>query len=329
MTLVSVLVPTYDRPEYIEGAVETALGQTHDEIEVVIVCDPPSDDTRRVLESYADDDRVRPLYNDERRGISGSRNRALEYARGEFVCILDDDDRWAPTKVEKQLAVMADNPACGAVYTGGVAKRGGRTVDTYTPSLRGDIYPEILAGFDCKPYSGHMYRAECFETVGGYDTEFDCGEDWDLTIRVAREYEYEYVDEPLVVRQYHDRNVSELAAVEQREQLHRDLDEATDVCGRIWSKYRDDITSNPEIERRFRHGRQINSAWTELDQNNRRRALRYGLQATRHDPSVASLALCCFAVVGPSVVDHIRTVRDTVVDSRSRVADAGELQTVE
>ena len=316
MTLVSVIVPTYDRPSFIGGAVETALAQTHDEIEVVVVCDPPVEDTRRVLEAYADDDRVRTVYNDERLGIAASRNRAVELARGEYVCILDDDDRWDPQKVEKQLAVMEANPDCGVVYTGGVVREDGRLVGRYTPSMRGDIYPAVLARFDLKPYSSHMIRAECFETVGDYDTAFDCGEDWEHTIRIAREYEFEYVDEPLVVRQFHDRNVSSLAVRDRPDRLPIDLDEATDLYGRIWSKHREEIARHPRIERQFCHDRNVSYGWTEIERNNRRGAFRWGWEAVKHDPTVAGLAIWCFALLGPSLLDAVRSIRNDVVDTR-------------
>ena len=329
MTLVSAIVPTYDRPSFIDGAVETALAQTHDEMEVVVVCDPPADETRAVLERYADDERVRAVYNDERLGISASRNRAVELARGEYVCILDDDDRWGPQKVEKQLEVMEANSDCGVVYTGGLVRKDGRIVGKYQPSMSGDIYPEILARFGLKPYSGHMIRAECFETVGGYDTDFDCGEDWDHAIRVAREYEYEYVPEPLVVRQFHDSNASELA-VDQVDRLQLDLEASMDIAGRIWSKYREELDRHPAVERRLRHGRHVSYGWTEIERNNRRRAFRYGWEAAKYGPTVASFAVCCFALLGPSALDLVRSVRDTLTDSqieRSAVDWQREIQT--
>ncbi|MDQ2051476.1 glycosyltransferase family 2 protein [Natronolimnohabitans sp. A-GB9] len=314
MSLVSVIVPTYDRPEFIQGAVETALGQTHDEIEVVIVCDPPIAETRAALGRYEDDERVRAFYNDERIGISASRNRAIEHARGEYICILDDDDRWRPSKVERQLDVMAEHPDCGVVYTGGLIRKNGRIVGSYTPSMRGDIYPTILAGFDLKPYSSHMLRAECFETVGSYDTAFECGEDWDHAIRVAREYEYEYVDEPLVVRQFHDCNVSNQGVPDRTEDV--DLEEAMDIPAQIWSKYRPEIERHPEIERQLRYGRHVAYGWKEIDRNNRRRALRYGLGAAKYGPTVTGLSICCLALLGPTALDLARTARDTIVHSQ-------------
>ena len=322
MTLVSVIIPTYDRHSFVEGAIETALGQTHDEIEVVIVCDPPVEETRAVLEQYDDDDRVRPFYNDERLGIAASRNLAIERAHGEYVCILDDDDRWDPRKVEKQLAVMEANSDCGVVYTGGLVRQNDRTVGTYTPSIRGDIYPEILAQFDLKPYSSHMIRADCFETVGDYDTNFDCGEDWDHAIRIAREYEYEYVDEPLVVRHFHDSNVSAAAAIERTNRLQLELDGTADIFGQIWSKYREELDRHPEIERQLRYDRHLSWGWTEIERDNRRRALRYGWEATKNRPSPTSLAICCFAVLGTSALGLVRSVRDTITHTQfDRVND--------
>lgn len=318
MTLVSVIISTYDRPSFIEGAVETALAQTHDDLEVVIVCDPPVEETRAALEEagYGDDERVRTVYNDDRLGIAASRNRAVELARGEYVCILDDDDRWAPEKVEKQLAVMDDNPDCGVAYTGGIARRNGRVVGRYTPSMRGDIYPEVLSRFDLKPYSSHMIRAECFETVGDYDTDFDCGEDWEHAIRVAREYEYEYVDEPLVVREFHDSNATNRIHRDPAERPPVDLDEAAEIPGRIWSKHRDEIERYPVIERELQHGCHVSYGWQEIERDNRWRALQCGWEATKYGPTVTSLAICCFAILGPAAMDLVRSVRDTAFDTQ-------------
>ncbi|ADB60016.1 hypothetical protein Htur_1124 [Haloterrigena turkmenica DSM 5511] len=91
-------------------------------------------------------------HNLERNGLAASRNPAVELACGEYICILDDDDRWEPDKIAKQLAVMESNPSCGVVYTGGLVRRNGRIVDRYVPSMDDEIYPRVLSRFDLKLY---------------------------------------------------------------------------------------------------------------------------------------------------------------------------------
>lgn len=215
--LVSVLVPTLHRPDLLTGAVETALGQTYDRIEVVVVNDDAADEeTRSALGAYADDDRVTTIHNDRRRGLSGSRNQAATAADGEYLCILDDDDRWEPSKVARQVARFSNaGDEVGVVYTGGDERDvDGNVINRYRPSddRRGDVWPAILVDWRMDPHSGHMIRRDVFESVGGFDESLDHGEDWDLTIRIAKSYEYQPLGATLTHKIRHDRNVTKRRA---------------------------------------------------------------------------------------------------------------------
>lgn len=114
--LVSVVIPAYNQAAYLREALHSALTQTHRELEVIVIDDGSTDDTRAVCESFADD-RLRYVHqdNDGTRGI-GARNRAMLLARGDWIALLDQDDRWAPDKLEKQLRRAAEVPAAGAVF---------------------------------------------------------------------------------------------------------------------------------------------------------------------------------------------------------------------
>lgn len=302
MTLVSVVIPTYNRSAYVGGAIETAFAQTHDEIEVVVVDGGSTDGTREVLDGYADDDRVTVLDDDPENGISHARNRGLDATSGAFVCPLDDDDRWHPEKVERQLAAFerADE-TCGVVYCGGVARRHGRIVRTYRPrsDRDGDIYPAILADFGLNPYAGHMLRRECFERVGGYDTDFPHGEDWEHSIRVAREYEYVPLPEPLVERRLHDDNRSH--------QFHDTTDMAL-----VWQKYRAEIEWFPEIEARFKTRWYRRRSRVHTERGERRRAVALSLRAAARAPSTNALSLVAAACLGRRGVRVVRRLRARV-----------------
>lgn len=297
MTLVSVLVPTYNRSEYIGGAIDTALGQTHDRIEVIVVDGGSVDRTHAVLDGYADDDRVTVLYDDPENGIPHARNRALEAASGEFVCPLDDDDRWHPEKVKRQLAAFDQgSERCGVVYCGGVARRNGRIVRRYTPGRSGRIYPAIFADFGLNPYSGHMLRRKCFEQVGNYDTDFFHGEDWDHCIRVAREYEYVPLSEPLVERRLHDDNRSQ------------SFDDTADM-ELVWKKYREEIERYPRVKRRFvtRWYRRRSRVHTERGEW--RQAVSLSLRAALRAPSANAALLVASACLGRRGVGIVRRLR--------------------
>jgi glycosyltransferase involved in cell wall biosynthesis len=298
MALVSVIVPTLDRVEFIGGAVETALAQTHTNLEVIVVDGGSTDGTVECLREYDAEDRVTVL---EAPGsaIPQARNRGLDRATGEYVCVLDDDDRWHPEKVARQLdAFDRLDDSYGIVYTGGVGKRDGRVVERYRPSpeRQGDIYPGILAGFDLNPSSGHMIKRACFERVGRYDPAFPHGEDWELCIRLAREYAFGAITDPLVERRLHGANRS------------RQFRDTTDMT-LVRAKHRIALTRHPVVERRFRTRWYRRRSQVALEDGRRAEAMIYALLATGRAPSPNAARLCLAAGLGRCGIELARRLR--------------------
>ena len=282
----SALIPTYDRAGYVGGAIETVLAQTYDDVEAVVVNDGSTDGTREVLAEYAEHDRVQIHHNERNRGISFSFNRAAAEADGELLCILGDDDRWHPQKVEKQVQKMDSLPAeYGVVYTGGVMTDGDLVTKRYRPQRRGDIYPEVLVEFGLHPHSGHMIRREAFEAVGGFDTDLSRGVDWDLAIRLARRYEFEYVPEALVRRVYHGSNVSDEPA-------------QVTVRDHVAEKYAEDLARHPTVRRRFESQRRRTRVRWELRYGNRDAAISHAFSGLHTAPSTITAIHLLLALTG-------------------------------
>jgi glycosyltransferase involved in cell wall biosynthesis len=281
MPLVSAVIPTYNRADHVGGAIDSVLAQTHDDIEAVVVNDGSEDDTRATLAEYADDDRVRVLHNDENRGIAHTFNRAVEAAAGEFVGILGDDDRWRPPKIERQLARFddLDDDYC-CVYTGGVRiDSSGRVVTRIDPHAEGTVYPDVFLEFDLLPHSSHLVRRDALLEVGGFDPEFPHAVDWDVNIRLAREYKFAYVDERLVERHFHDDNVSgDVVAGDPAYQV--------DAHERVWRKFREDLREFPDVERAFAATAEKHRGRAAIAEGDRRRAVAHLLAASTLDPSV-------------------------------------------
>jgi len=101
--LVSVVIPTLDRPKLLLRAINSVLRQTHREIEVIVIVDKPDDDTASVVRSV-DDRRLQLIVNPYSRTAAGARNAGADHATGEWVAFLDDDDEWLPNKLERQIA---------------------------------------------------------------------------------------------------------------------------------------------------------------------------------------------------------------------------------
>lgn len=107
--LVSVVIPAYNCERYIEESVRSALRQTLEDLEIIIIDDSSTDDTYEILlRLAAGDNRVRILQNEKNLGVADTRNRAFDEARGQYIAFLDGDDIWLPNKLEMQLALMEE-----------------------------------------------------------------------------------------------------------------------------------------------------------------------------------------------------------------------------
>lgn len=106
--LVSIIMPSFNTADYIKDSIESVLNQTYSNWELIIVDDCSTDNTEKIVNSFADS-RVVFLKNESNMGAAISRNKALRYAKGQWVAFLDSDDLWMPEKLEKQINFMNDN----------------------------------------------------------------------------------------------------------------------------------------------------------------------------------------------------------------------------
>lgn len=106
--LVSIIMPSYNTAAYIKESIESVIGQTYTNWELIIVDDCSGDDTDEVVAQF-NDERIRYLKNEKNSGAAVSRNRALKEARGRWIAFLDSDDLWYPQKLEKQIKFMKEN----------------------------------------------------------------------------------------------------------------------------------------------------------------------------------------------------------------------------
>ncbi|WP_436906601.1 glycosyltransferase [Halosimplex marinum] len=198
---VSVVLPTYDRCETIGRAVRSVLEQTVEDLELIVVDGGSTDGTERVV-GEIDDDRLR-FVREPDDGPSEARNRGIDLASGAYIAFQDSDDVWEPSKLEKQLdRFEAGGADVGVVYTAfrrelrdGTEQYVPRTDEVGRTS--GDIHRQLLE-MNLVTASTALVRRECFRELGGFDETLPSMEDWELWIRLSEEYEFAFVDEPLV-----------------------------------------------------------------------------------------------------------------------------------
>lgn len=204
MSLVSVVIPTYNRAHLIRRAVASALAQTHGELEILVVDDGSQDETAAIVAAIGDP-RVHFIQRERNGGASACRNTGIARATGDFVAFLDSDDEWLPTLVEHQLAVLANRgPAYGIVYGGRIEVDG---PGKETSSAVGKDLPGGLAAIEdlfiaarITP-SNLIVRRSVFERVGVLDDDLASGEFYGLLIRaLERQIGMAFDPAPLVRR---------------------------------------------------------------------------------------------------------------------------------
>ena len=200
--IVSVVIPTFNRAHLITRALRSVLAQTFAEWEIVVVDDGSDDDTEAVIHSLQDS-RIRYCRQPENRGQSAARNRGMREARGEFIAFLDSDDEWLPRKLELQVARFRELPdTVGLIHTGVETLTDGAPPAVFTPSLRGNLYPQLLERNVLHGTSSVMIRKSVVDRIGFFDERFPAIEDYDYWLRVSACYEIDFVAAPLL--RYYD-----------------------------------------------------------------------------------------------------------------------------
>jgi len=209
MPQVSVIIPTFSRAEVLPIAIRSVLNQTFQDLEILIVDDGSSDTTQAVVKSF-DDDRIHYIRHPKPRGGAAARNTGIAHSRGEYVAFLDDDDEWYPHKLARQMEVMRrSEPEVAAVYSGYfvVERATGKIRGRMTPKFRGDLASELLRENPIGGTSCMLVRKDCLEKVGCFDEQLPSFQDYDLWIRISREFRFDYVEEPLLNYYLHPKKV--------------------------------------------------------------------------------------------------------------------------
>ena len=185
--VVSVIIPTYNRAEYIKAAIASVLAQDFDDFEIIIIDDGSTDDTRGIVAAIADE-RIRYLPQ-ENKGRSFARNVALRHATGRYIAFLDSDDCYLPGKLSLQVRYMDANPETGMVYTSAhcIDGTGNRLPAQYLATMSGRIY-QAVAFFQPVTITlpTVMVRRALMAETGGFDEAMERFEDTDMWRRLSK-----------------------------------------------------------------------------------------------------------------------------------------------
>jgi glycosyltransferase involved in cell wall biosynthesis len=206
MPTVSVIIPTFNRSKLVVNAVQSVLGQTYRDYEIIVVDDGSTDNTAEALTPYMD--RIRYVYQ-ANLGASAAQNRGLQLARGKWISILASDDLWLPTKLEAQLKAVASlGEDFGACFTN--CDFFGHPYVTQSAFEEAGLHEELPFGPLEEPFKVILARHPAIyvqsllvlrslvEYPNGFDEHIVVAEDTDLLFRLAFKTKFCFVNERLV-----------------------------------------------------------------------------------------------------------------------------------
>jgi glycosyltransferase involved in cell wall biosynthesis len=207
--VVSVILPTFNRIQYLRPAVDSVFAQTYDDWELIVADDGSDEETRAYLSGLAVSPRVNVIWLPHSGNPSAVRNAALREARGDYIAFLDSDDLWMPPKLELQLAALRASPGQQWSYTAIIhINQAGEQIyaeqrarDVY---YEGQIFEHLLTSKAGIALPSVMLSRQLLERVGGFDERLQQQEDYHLWLRLSLLCEIGVLRRPLACVRHHN-----------------------------------------------------------------------------------------------------------------------------
>ena len=199
MPTVSVIIPCYNQARYVARAIDSVMAQTLRDWEAIVVDDGSTDGTAAIVSQYVDS-RIQYVFQDNR-GVSAARNTGIMASKGKYLTFLDGDDEWRPEFLECCLGEIETNASIAGVYTR--AQHMDECGNLLSQVVGKPMAPDLLRRsiWEGGQFALHaaLVRRDILDSVGFFDTQLCTLNDWDLWIRVIREYDMRAIDRILAL----------------------------------------------------------------------------------------------------------------------------------
>ena len=195
---ISVVIPSYNRKEFLKRSIDSAINQTKKPFEIIVVDDGSTDGTETMIKS--DYDFVK-FIKQKNKGVSAARNIGIKVSIGEWICFLDSDDEWKKDKIEKQVNAMKSNPGYKFFHSNEIWIKNGLRINQKKKHEKygGDIFDKCLDMCRISP-SSVMINKTVFDEVGNFNEDLVVCEDYELWLRICDKYRVFFIDEPLIIK---------------------------------------------------------------------------------------------------------------------------------
>ncbi|MCK5294944.1 MAG: glycosyltransferase family 2 protein [Arcobacteraceae bacterium] len=193
---ISVIIPSYNRAEFLPKTIESILNQTVKVNEIIVVDDGSTDNTQEVIKEYD----IKYIYQ-ENSGVSSARNAGIKSAVNDWITFLDSDDIWETTKIEKQIEFYKNNKTIKFSYTDELWKFNNKIIkqNKNQQKLQNSTFVDNISL--CKIGTSTVFiHKYILDEVGLFDEKLIACEDYDLWLRILRKYKVGYIDEKLITK---------------------------------------------------------------------------------------------------------------------------------
>ncbi|MEO1814642.1 MAG: glycosyltransferase family 2 protein [Acetobacterium sp.] len=207
--LVSVVIPTYRRPIYLERAIESARCQSYQNIEIIVVDDNDANtefrsETEKLMNNYANTANILYLKHEFNKNGAAARNTGLKKASGDYITFLDDDDEMLPERLESQIDLMERlDKTWGACYTKYKKIKGNNEILVSSENRQGNLYIQaLMRSIYIGSGSNLLIRKNIAEAVSGYDESFNRNQDLEFLARILEKHKLAFIDECTLIIHY-------------------------------------------------------------------------------------------------------------------------------
>ncbi|MFA5516448.1 MAG: glycosyltransferase [Desulfuromonadales bacterium] len=230
--MISVVIPAFNAAATLAETIDSVLAQTHRNLEILVVDNGSWDRTGAIAKEYAARDRRCRCLRQAAPGAANARNRGIDEARGTFLAFVDADDLYAPTKLERQLAVLrraaGDTVVLCRIIRFVEDDDGQKTFRTVTavPELPAGDCLSTIVGFEGNQmalFTTGLIPRDCLLRAGKFDPLLPSAEDWDLGLRLAVFCSFAAVQEPLYLYRKHAASVTATQNLDRTLHIHLDI----------------------------------------------------------------------------------------------------------
>jgi glycosyltransferase involved in cell wall biosynthesis len=292
---VSIIMPMRNAEAYIIQAIDSILSQSFRDLELVVIDDQSTDNSRAIVEDILKNDSRIKLIDGCTQGIAAAKNKGLQHASGQFIMFCDADDLYAKNCVENQFNWLASHPDTGAVCAqfAMMDPNGGNVVNLVSEVSSSDITDELLSGKTRTHLCTFIIRREFIDQINGFREFFETAEDIDFQLRLAEACKIGFVSSVVYYYRLHDSSIVHTQASSKREFFEE--------SARLFRRQRAGNEADylqlgipPEVPGEYGHsvdpktqlqGALIGTAWRLHQQGKKIKAIKNGLRACLINPS--------------------------------------------